>query len=313
MSQQTLAWVGFHVFILFMLALDLGLVRRKAREVSLKEALAWSAVWISLAMVFNGFIYYWLGSEKALSFLAGYLIEKSLSVDNLFVFLLVFSYFKVPPLYQHKILFWGILGALFMRAVFIIAGIALISYFHFVIYIFGAFLIFTGIKLVMEKDEDIEPEKNPVLKFVRKFIPIKTEYGVGKFFLRENGKLYATQLFVVLVVVETTDVIFAVDSIPAILAITPDPFIVYTSNIMAILGLRALYFALSGIMGMFHYLSYGLCFILVFIGVKMMISDFYKIPIAVALGVIAGVLTISIVLSIVFKPQEAEKSVEPGQ
>ncbi|MBN8723766.1 MAG: TerC family protein [Acidobacteria bacterium] len=313
MSQQTLAWVGFHVFILFMLALDLGLVRRKAREVSLKEALAWSAVWISLAMVFNGFIYYWLGSEKALSFLAGYLIEKSLSVDNLFVFLLVFSYFKVPPLYQHKILFWGILGALFMRAVFIIAGIALINYFHFVIYIFGAFLIFTGIKLVMEKDEDIEPEKNPVLKFVRKFIPIKTEYGVGKFFLRENGKLYATQLFVVLVVVETTDVIFAVDSIPAILAITPDPFIVYTSNIMAILGLRALYFALSGIMGMFHYLSYGLCFILVFIGVKMMISDFYKIPIAVALGVIAGVLTISIVLSIVFKPQEAEKSVEPGQ
>lgn len=313
MSQQTLAWVGFHIFILFMLALDLGLVRRKAREVSLKEALAWSAVWISLAMVFNGFIYYWLGSEKALSFLAGYLIEKSLSVDNLFVFLLVFSYFKVPPLYQHKILFWGILGALFMRAVFIIAGIALISYFHFVIYIFGAFLIFTGIKLVMEKDEDIEPEKNPVLKFVRKFIPIKTEYGVGKFFLRENGKLYATQLFVVLVVVETTDVIFAVDSIPAILAITPDPFIVYTSNIMAILGLRALYFALSGIMGMFHYLSYGLCFILVFIGVKMMISDFYKIPIAVALGVIAGVLTISIVLSIVFKPQEAEKSVEPGQ
>lgn len=313
MSQQTLAWVGFHIFILFMLALDLGLVRRKAREVSLKEALAWSAVWISLAMVFNGFIYYWLGSEKALSFLAGYLIEKSLSVDNLFVFLLVFSYFKVPPLYQHKILFWGILGALFMRAVFIIAGIALINYFHFVIYIFGAFLIFTGIKLVMEKDEDIEPEKNPVLKFVRKFIPIKTEYGVGKFFLRENGKLYATQLFVVLVVVETTDVIFAVDSIPAILAITPDPFIVYTSNIMAILGLRALYFALSGIMGMFHYLSYGLCFILVFIGVKMMISDFYKIPIAVALGVIAGVLTISIVLSIVFKPQEAEKSVEPGQ
>lgn len=313
MSQQTLAWVGFHIFILFMLALDLGLVRRKAREVSLKEALAWSAVWISLAMVFNGFIYYWLGSEKALSFLAGYLIEKSLSVDNLFVFLLVFSYFKVPPLYQHKILFWGILGALFMRAVFIIAGIALINYFHFVIYIFGAFLIFTGIKLVMEKDEDIEPEKNPVLKFVRKFIPIKTEYGVGKFFLRENGKLYATQLFVVLVVVETTDVIFAVDSIPAILAITPDPFIVYTSNIMAILGLRALYFALSGIMGMFHYLSYGLCFILVFIGVKMMISDFYKIPIAVALGVIAGVLTISIVLSIVFKPQEAEKSAEPGQ
>ncbi|MFY9227137.1 MAG: TerC family protein [Blastocatellia bacterium] len=313
MSQQTLAWVGFHVFILFMLALDLGLVRRKAREVSLKEALAWSAIWISLAMVFNGFIYYWLGSEKALSFLAGYLIEKSLSVDNLFVFLLVFSYFKVPPLYQHKILFWGILGALFMRAAFIIAGIALISYFHFVIYIFGAFLIFTGIKLVMEKDEDIEPEKNPVLKAVRKFIPIKTEYGVGKFFLKENGKWFATQLFVVLVVVETTDVIFAVDSIPAILAITPDPFIVYTSNIMAILGLRALYFALSGIMGMFHYLSYGLCFILVFIGVKMMVSDFYKIPIALALGVIAGVLTISIILSIIFKPVVPEKSVEPGQ
>ncbi len=313
MSQQTLAWVGFHVFILFMLALDLGIVRRKAREVSLKEALAWSAIWISLAMVFNGFIYYWLGSEKALSFLAGYLVEKSLSVDNLFVFLLVFSYFKVPPLYQHKILFWGILGALFMRAIFIIAGIALISYFHFVIYIFGAFLIFTGIKLVTSKDDDIEPENNPVLKLVRKFIPIKTEYGVGKFFLRESGKLYATQLFVVLVVVETTDVIFAVDSIPAILAITPDPFIVYTSNIMAILGLRALYFALSGIMGMFHYLSYGLCLILVFIGVKMLISDFYKIPIAVALGVIAGVLTISIILSIAFKPEVSEKSVEPGQ
>lgn len=313
MSQQTLAWVGFHVFILFMLALDLGLVRRKAREVSLKEALAWSAVWISLAMVFNGFIYYWLGSEKALSFLAGYLVEKSLSVDNLFVFLLVFSYFKVPPLYQHKILFWGILGALFMRAIFIIAGIALISYFHFVIYIFGAFLIFTGIKLVTSKDDDIEPENNPVLKIFRKFIPIKTEYGVGKFLVKEHGKWYATQMFVVLIVVETTDVIFAVDSIPAILAITPDPFIVYTSNIMAILGLRALYFALSGIMGMFHYLSYGLCLILVFIGVKMLISDFYKIPIAIALGVIAGVLTISIILSIIFKPVVAEKSVEPGQ
>ena len=313
MSQQTLAWIGFHVFILFMLALDLGLVRRKAREVSLKEALAWSAVWISLAMVFNGFIYYWLGSEKALSFLAGYLIEKSLSVDNLFVFLLVFSYFKVPPLYQHKILFWGILGALFMRAIFIIAGITLISYFHFVIYIFGAFLIFTGIKLVTSKDDDIEPENNPVLKVFRKFIPIKTEYGVGKFLVKENGKWFATQMFVVLIVVETTDVIFAVDSIPAILAITPDPFIVYTSNIMAILGLRSLYFALSGIMGMFHYLSYGLCLILVFIGVKMLISDFYKIPIAIALGVIAGVLTISIILSIAFKPEVPEKSVEPGQ
>jgi tellurite resistance protein TerC len=239
-----------------------------------------------------------MGHEPAMKFLAGYLLEKSLSVDNLFVFLLIFSYFRVPAQYQHKILFWGIVGALIMRGIFIFLGVALVTRFHWVFYILGAFLIFTGIKLAFEKDKEIHPEKNPVLRLFRRFFPVTKELEGDKFFVKRAGRLYATPLLVVLLVVETTDVIFAVDSVPAILAITLDPFIVFSSNVFAILGLRALYFALSGIMQMFHHLHYGLSLILVFVGVKMLIGDFVKIPIGFALGFIALVLAVSIATSI---------------
>lgn len=314
MSEQAVWWVGFHILVFVMLAIDLGLSGRKGKEVGVKEAMVWSAIWISVALAFNAFVYYLRGAEAATNFLAGYLVEKSLSVDNLFVFVLIFSYFKVPPVYQRKVLLWGILGALIMRAVFIVAGVQLISYFSWMMYIFGGFLIFTGIKLITEKDKDIEPENNPLLKLFRKIMPIKTDYGVGKFLVKENGIWHATQLFVVLIVVETTDVIFAIDSVPAILGIVkpPDTFIVYTSNVMAILGLRALYFALAGIMGMFHYLAYGLSAILCFIGVKMIIGQLgYHMPTAIALGVVALILVISVVASVLFKPVE-EKAAESG-
>ncbi len=286
-----------------MLLLDLLVFHRKEHEVKIREALIWSAVWIALALAFNAGIYHYWGSEKAMKFLAGYVLEKSLSVDNLFVFLLLFSYFKVPAAYQHNVLFWGIVGALIMRALFIFTGIALIERFHWIIYVFGAILIFTGAKLFAKSDNDVDPEKNIVLKLFRKIMPVTAEYRDKKFFVRENGRLYATPLFVVLLVVETTDVIFAMDSIPAILAISVDPFIVYTSNAFAILGLRALFFALSGLMKMFHYLNYGLGVILIFVGIKMVIAEFYKIPVAAALGVIAVVLTASIVISIL-RPQK---------
>jgi len=286
-----------------MLLLDLLVFHRKEHEVKIREALIWSAIWIALALIFNAGIYHYWGSEKAMKFLAGYVLEKSLSVDNLFVFLLLFSYFKVPAAYQHNVLFWGIVGALIMRALFIFTGIALIERFHWIIYVFGAILIFTGAKLFAKSDNDVDPEKNIVLKLFRKIMPVTAEYRDKKFFVRENGRLYATPLFVVLLVVETTDVIFAMDSIPAILAISVDPFIVYTSNAFAILGLRALFFALSGLMKMFHYLNYGLGVILIFVGIKMVIAEFYKIPVAAALGVIAVVLTASIVISIL-RPQK---------
>ncbi len=297
-------WIGFGVFILSMLALDLGLFHRKAHEVHVKEALVWSAVWISLALVFNVIVYFWRGQEMALQFLTGYLIEYSLSVDNIFVFLLIFAYFRVPAVHQHKVLFWGILGALVMRAIFIALGIALIHKFHWMIYVFGAFLVFTGIKMGMEKDKEIHPEKNPVLRLFRRFMPVTERYEGGSFFVRRDMKLLATPLFIVLLMVETTDVIFAVDSIPAILAITSDPFIVYTSNVFAILGLRSLYFALSGIMRLFHHLHYGLSIILGFVGVKMVLSDIFKIPIGVSLGVIAGVLALSVIASLLWPKKE---------
>lgn len=291
-------WVIFNIFVIAMLILDLVVFHRKAHEVSIKEALIWSVVWISLAMIFNVGVYYYRGHDAALKFLTGYLLEKSLSVDNLFIFLLIFNYFCVPTKYQHKILFWGILGALILRAIFIVAGVALIHQFHWIIYVFGAFLIFTGAKLAFEKDKEIDPEKNWVLRVFRKIFPIYDRDVEGKFCVRIDKKFFLTPMFLVLLVVETTDVIFAVDSIPAILAITTDPFIVYTSNVFAILGLRALFFALSGIMKLFHHLHYGLAAILVFVGIKMLIADFYKIPIGIALGVIAGVLAISVVASI---------------
>jgi tellurite resistance protein TerC len=303
-SDSLFSWVIFNIFVLGMLALDLLVFHRKAHTVSLREALSWSAVWIALALIFNVGIYYLWGSEKALEFLAGYLIEKSLSVDNIFVFIMIFSYFAVPAIYQHRILFWGILGALIMRAIFIAAGAALLSAFHWIIYIFGGFLIITGIKMFFAGEEKIEPEKNPAVLLLRRFMPITNEFHGQRFFVRIDQRLWATPLFVVLVVIETTDVIFAVDSIPAIFAITMDPFIVYTSNIFAILGLRALYFLLAGIMDMFRYLKVGLSFVLCFVGVKMMLVDFYKIPIGVSLGVVAGILAISILASLV-KPKLA--------
>lgn len=305
MSSQVLLWIAFNIFVLAMLALDLGVFHRKAHVVKIKEALAWSAFWIALALLFNLVIYFWRGPETALEFLTGYLIEKSLSLDNLFVFLLIFSYFRVPPLYQHKILFWGILGALIMRAVFILTGITLIQEFHWVIYIFGGFLILSGIKMGLQKDKEIHPERNPVLRLFRRFMPVTDSYKDNKFFIKRAGRYLATPLFVVLLVIETTDVIFAVDSIPAILAITLDPFIVYTSNVFAILGLRALYFALAGLMRLFHYLHYGLSAILVFVGVKMLLADVYKIPVALALAVIASILLISVIASII-RPRKEE-------
>jgi tellurite resistance protein TerC len=300
MESQPLWWIVFNLFVLAMLVLDLKVFHRDAHEVKIKEALMWSAFWIALALMFNVGIYFWRGSEDALEYLTGYLIEKSLSVDNIFVFLLIFSYFRVSAQYQHKILFWGILGALVMRAILIFAGVALIERFHWIIYVFGAFLIFTGIKLAFEKDKEIEPEKNPALLFVRRFIPVTERFEGDRFFIRRAGRLFATPLFLVLVVVETTDVIFALDSIPAILAITTDSFIVYTSNVFAILGLRALYFALAGLLQLFHYLHYGLSAILGFVGAKMLVSDIYHIPVGVALGVVGGILALSVIASMIW-------------
>lgn len=264
----------------------------------MKEAMQVSAFWIALALVFNIYVYATRGSEDALNFLTGYIVEKSLSVDNLFVFLLIFTYFKVPEHLLHRVLFWGILGAIILRAFFITFGLFLIQNFHWIFYVFGAFLVYTGIKLALEKDKEYDPKSNAAIKLLQRFIPLTHEYKSGHFFVFEKGKWFATPLFLVLIAIETTDIIFAVDSIPAIIGITRDPFIVYTSNILAILGLRSLYFALSHTLTLFHYLHYGLSFILVFIGVKMLISDFFKIPVAISLGVIALVLAISIFASI---------------
>jgi tellurite resistance protein TerC len=296
--ERLVLWIAFNVFVLGMLALDLGIFHRKAHAVSIKEASIWSAVWILLALVFNLGIYFVWGQEKALEFLTGYVIEKSLSVDNLFVFLMIFQYFATPAVYQHRILFWGIVGALVMRAIFIATGAALLENFHWMIYVFGAFLIVTGIKMLLQGDERLEPNKNPVVRLFQRWIPIVNEYQGQHFFVRKAGKIHATLLMLVLVVVETTDVIFAVDSIPAIFAITRDPFVVYTSNVFAILGLRALYFMLAGVMEMFVYLKVGLSFVLCFVGTKMLLVDFYKIPIGVSLGVVAGILILSVIASL---------------
>jgi len=291
-------WVAFNLFVLAMLALDLGVFHRKSHAVGMKEALSWSAAWISLALLFNVGLYFWRGPQPAMEFLTGYLIEKALSVDNIFVFIMIFAYFKVPSLYQHKVLFWGILGALVMRAMCIAAGITLLKQFHWLIYVFGGFLILTGIKMLLTKDKEIDPAKNPMLGLFRRMMPVTENYEGDKFFVRREGRTWATPLFIALLFIEMSDLIFAVDSIPAILSITQDPFLVYTSNVFAILGLRSLYFALAGIMGLFHYLHYGLSAILIFVGAKMAIVDFYKIPIGVSLAVIAGILLLSVVLSL---------------
>jgi len=318
-------WIGFNVFVLAMLALDLGVFHRKSHAVSGREALTWSLVWISLSLVFNVVIYfYWdrmmpdsaySNTEAALAFFTGYLIEKSLSVDNIFVFILIFSFFAVPAAYQHRVLFWGILGALIMRGVLIAVGAALLEQFHWIIYVFGAFLIFTGIRMAWQHEENVRPDNNPVVKFFRRFMPVTENFEKDQFFVRRAGKLFATPLFLILLVVESTDLIFAVDSIPAIFAVTQDPFIVYTSNVFAILGLRALYFLLANVMDKFQYLKFGLSAVLVFIGVKMVIMDFYKIPVGVSLGVVAGILTISVLASL-WKAKkvetESERELTPG-
>lgn len=293
-------WTCFIGFVLVMLALDLGVFHRKSHEIKIKEALIWSAVWISLALAFNYGIYVFMGKEKAIEFLTGYVIEKSLSIDNLFVFIMLFTYFNVNTKYQHKVLFWGILGALVMRAIFIFAGVALINKFHWIIYVFGVLLVFTGIKMLFHKDEKIDPDKNPLVRLFKKFFPVTDKEHGGKFFVKMNGRTFATPLFIVLLIVEFTDLIFAVDSIPAILAITNDTFIIFTSNVFAILGLRALYFALAGITKYFYYIKYGLSAILVFVGIKMSIVDFYKIPILYSLFTIGTILLISVLVSLVF-------------
>ena len=304
MDHSFLLWSTFNVFIIAMLIVDLVVLHKEDEPVSIKEALYWTGIWIVLALIFGIGVYYYMGSQTALDYYTGYLIEKSLSVDNIFVFLLVFTYFKVPDEFQHKVLFWGIFGALVMRLIFIFTGVALIERFHWIIYVFGGFLVFTGIKLAMEKDKEVHPERNPILKLVRRFFPTTKSYHGSKFFIRKMGRLIATPLFIVLVVIETTDLVFALDSIPAILAITRDEFIIYSSNAFAILGLRALYFAVSGIMRLFHYLHYGLSLILVFVGIKMLLSDFYHIPTPYALAVIGGALVLSIIASILYPKEE---------
>jgi tellurite resistance protein TerC len=294
-------WVGFTVFVLAMLALDLGVFQRKAHAIRMREALVWSVVWIGLAFCFNAGVYFWFGHERALEFLTGYLIEKALSVDNLFVFLVLFSYFAVPAPLQHRVLFWGIIGALIMRAGFIMAGAALIQEFHWVIYIFGAFLVFTGIKLLAARESgDIHPERNWVLRLFRRIVPSVSDYQGSRFSIKKAGRRYATPLLMVLVAIEATDIVFAVDSIPAIFAVTTDPFIVFTSNIFAILGLRALYFLLAGMLGKFRYLKVGLGLVLVFVGAKMLLAGVCHVPIAVSLGVVAGLLGLSVAASLLF-------------
>lgn len=300
-------WIVFGVLILVMLVLDLGVFHRESHVVQLKEALRGSALWIGLALLFAVLVRVWLGSEKALEFLAGYLIEESLSVDNLFVFLVIFSYFRVPRHYEHKVLFWGIAGVLVMRGIFITAGVALIHRFHWILYVFGAVLIWTAVKLAFEKEKEVRPEKNPVLKLFRRLMPVAEHYEGDRFFVKRSGRTFATPLFVVLLVVESTDVVFAIDSVPAVLAITHDPFIVYTSNIFAILGLRSIFFALSGIMGLFHYLHYGLAFILAFVGAKMLVAGIYKVPVGLTLAVVGVTLIASILASLAW-PQKSKEA-----
>jgi tellurite resistance protein TerC len=305
-------WLGFNAFVLIMLCIDLGVFHRKAHIVTMKEALSWTAAWISLALVFNLGVWHYLGQQKALEFFTGYVIEYSLSVDNMFVFALLFTYFSVPPLYQHKVLFWGILGALLMRALMILVGAALIAKFAWVIYVFGGFLMITGIKMILKKEEEIHPERNPVVRLFKRWMPVTSDYRADRFFVREKGILMATPLFVVLLLVEFTDLIFAVDSIPAIFAVTKDPFIVYTSNVFAILGLRSLYFALSGVMDKFHYLKIGLGVVLTFVGVKMLLGHTpWKIDTLVSLGVIVMVLATSVVASWLWPKKLVLKGSDP--
>jgi tellurite resistance protein TerC len=297
-------WVGFNAAVLAMLALDLGVFHRKAHEVSLREAAGWTAIWVTLALAFNAGIWYFAGRQPALEFLTGYLVEKSLAVDNIFVIALIFSYFAVPSAYQHRVLFWGILGALVMRGAFIAAGAYVLHQWHWVIYVFGGILLVTGVKMALRKDEAIDPEHNPVVRLARRWLPLTPRYDGQKFWTVENGRRVATPLFLVLLLVEFTDLVFAIDSIPAIFAITSDPFIVYTSNVMAILGLRSMYFLLAGVVHKFVYLKFGLSLVLVFVGAKMMLVDVFKVPTVVSLAVIATLIGGSIALSLLRPPKD---------
>ena len=311
MENTPLFWLAFNVFVVGLLLLDLLVFNRKAHEIKLREALGWSAFWVALSLGFNVLVYRTAGPQAGLQWLTGYLVEKALSVDNLFVFLLIFNYFKVPAQYQHRILFWGVLGALVLRAVFILVGGALLAKFHFLVYLLGAFLVYTGIRMGMSGDEpEIDPDNNPVVRFLSRHLPITRQLEGGKFFVRKDGLRFATPLFVVLVMVETTDVVFAVDSIPAILAITRDTFVVFTSNVFALLGLRAMYFALASMMRLFHRLHYGLSLILVFIGAKILLENVVPIPMPVALGVVGSLLVLSVVASVVWPKQETDEEIK---
>ena len=298
-----LFWVLFNLFVIAMLALDLGVFNRRAHSIRFREALGWSAMWVALAAAFAVLVYFWRGRTASLEFATGYLIELSLSVDNLFVFLVIFRYFHVPDILQHRVLFWGILGALLARGTFILAGVSLIRQFHWIVYVFGMLLVWSGIKLLREGDKEINPEKNPVLRAFRRWMPVTDDYVGEKFWVRQPG-LYATPLVVVLLVVETTDILFAVDSIPAVLAITLNAFIVYTSNVFAVLGLRSMYFAVAGMMDLFEYLHYGLSVVLIFIGAKMLASHYVTVPTHVALAVVAGVLAVSVAASLVARTRQ---------
>jgi tellurite resistance protein TerC len=312
---QTELWIGFGAVVLIMLALDLGVLNRKAHVISLKEAGIWTAVWIALSLAFGAVIWGLLGPTAGVQFLTGYLIEKSLSVDNIFVFVLIFSYFSVPPLYQHRVLFWGVLGALIMRAIMIGAGVALIHRFEWIVYVFGAFLIYSGIRMARQNhDEEIDPNANPVIRLFRRMMPVTSEYHGEKFTIIQQGKRFATPLLLVLIMIETTDLIFAVDSIPAILAISQDPFIVYTSNIFAILGLRSMYFLLASVIDKFRYLKVGLSIILVYVGAKMLATAVgFHIDPFVSLGIISAILTISVVASLWKNRQDALEEVHAGK
>ena len=298
MSTQTMMWVAFGTVIGVMFILDLFVFNRKSHEIKFREALTWTIVWVSLAMLFNLGVWYFMGPAKALEFLTGYIIEESLSVDNLFVFIMIFSYFRVPRAHQPRVLKWGIIGALVMRAIFIVLGIELIERFHWMVYIFGAILIYTGYKMAFGGDDKIEPEKNPLVRLVSRIMPITKRMVGDRFFIKRRGILAATPLFLTLIVVESSDLIFAVDSIPAVLAVTRDPFIVYSSNVFAIMGLRSLYYLLAHVMEMFAYLKLGVSFILAFVGAKMLLADVIEIPLIFSLGMIIGTLTISILVSV---------------
>jgi len=298
-------WVGFNLFVLVMLALDLGVFHRRAHALTLREAGAWSIVWVVLALLFNAGIFYWSGAARGLEFFTGYLIEKSLSVDNIFVFAVLFRYFRVEPRYQHRVLFWGILGALLMRGAMILAGVTLIARFHWILYLFGIFLVYAGVKMLVLKPEDVDPEHNPIFRSARKLLRVTREYDGQKFFVRRDARLWATPMFLVLIAIETTDLAFALDSIPAIFAITRDPFIVYTSNVFAILGLRAFYFLLAGVLPYFRYLGAGLSIVLIFIGVKMLAEPWWKISTGASLGVVGAVLAAAVLASLAATRAEA--------